>query len=115
MLHLRRAHRLRHPLPRRDARRGISPARAHARDRRRGARGSQSHHVVPWRSQMADGAVVQIDKSKPSHHMLSTAGGIVPTTFEETWRIAEALSKSSLVRKDFQGKPENVMLVLMQG
>jgi hypothetical protein len=64
---------------------------------------------------MADGAVQLVEKTKPSHHTLSTAGGIMPTTFEETWRIAEALSKSSLVRKDFQGKPENVMLVLMQG
>lgn len=64
---------------------------------------------------MADGAVVALDKPKQSFMTLSAAGGIIPTTYEECWRIAETLAKSKLVRKDFQGQPENVMLVLMQG
>lgn len=64
---------------------------------------------------MADGAVVNLEKPKQSFMTLSAAGGLVPTNYEECWRIAETLSKSRLVRKDFQGQPENVMLVLMQG
>ena len=65
---------------------------------------------------MADGAVQQsIEKVQPSYQRLPTAGGIIPTTFEETWRMAEVFSKSGLVRKELRGKPEDVMLMLMQG
>jgi hypothetical protein len=64
---------------------------------------------------MADGAVTAIEKPKQSFMTLSTAGGIVPTNFEETWRIAETLAKSNLVRAALRGKPEDVMLMLMQG
>jgi hypothetical protein len=64
---------------------------------------------------MADGAVQTVEKVKPSFYGLATTGGIVPTTFEDTWRIAETLSKSSLVRSALRNKPEDVMLMLMQG
>lgn len=41
--------------------------------------------------------------------------GIAPTNLEEGFRLAEMLSKSTLVPKDFQGNPGNVLIAIQMG
>lgn len=41
--------------------------------------------------------------------------GIVPTTLDEGWRLATMMAKSSLVPKQFLGKPEDVMVAIQLG
>ena len=38
--------------------------------------------------------------------------GLMPTTIDEAWRLATMMAKSQLVPKAFQGKPEDVLIVL---
>ncbi len=41
--------------------------------------------------------------------------GIVPTTFDECYRLAKLLSQSTLVPKDYQGKDADCCVAIMQG
>lgn len=43
---------------------------------------------------------------------LNVSISLMPTTLDEAWRIATALSKSSLVPPHFQNKPENVLAMI---
>ena len=41
--------------------------------------------------------------------------GVSPTTLEEGWRLAQFMAKSQLVPKNFQGKPEDVLVAIQMG
>jgi hypothetical protein len=41
--------------------------------------------------------------------------GLMPSTLEDGWRLAQLLAKSGLVPEDFRGKPENVLVALQLG
>jgi hypothetical protein len=41
--------------------------------------------------------------------------GLMPSTLEDGWRLAQLLAKSALVPEDFRGKPENVLVALQLG
>jgi len=41
--------------------------------------------------------------------------GVMPTTLEDAWRLAQLLAKSGLVPEDFRGRPENVLVALQLG
>jgi hypothetical protein len=41
--------------------------------------------------------------------------GVAPTSVEEAWRLAQLVSQSELVPKDFQGKPHNVLIAMELG
>jgi hypothetical protein len=41
-----------------------------------------------------------------------TSNGLTPTTIEEAWRYATAISKSQLVTDDYRGKAENCLVLI---
>jgi hypothetical protein len=41
--------------------------------------------------------------------------GLVPTTLDEAWRLAQYMAKSDLVPKAYKGKPEDVLVAMMYG
>lgn len=41
--------------------------------------------------------------------------GIAPQSLEEGWRLAQVMARSSLVPKNFQGKPEDVLVAIQLG
>lgn len=44
------------------------------------------------------------------------AGGMLaPRSFEEAWRFAQVMAKSTMVPRDYLGKPENIMVAIQMG
>lgn len=41
--------------------------------------------------------------------------GIVPTTVEEGWRLAQMMSRSELVPKNFRNKPDDIIVAIQMG
>jgi hypothetical protein len=50
----------------------------------------------------------------PATAMMSS-GGYVPATLDDLYSLAEKLSKSDMVPKDYQGKPGNIVVAMMKG
>lgn len=54
---------------------------------------------------------------KPASTVLAlrAPGGVIPQTLDDVWHLASKFAKSSLVRSALRDRPEDVMLILMQG
>ena len=54
--------------------------------------------------------------AKPASAPLRVAmGGVIPNGLDEAWRLAKMVSESTIVPKDFQGKPANVLIAIEAG
>ena len=45
----------------------------------------------------------------------SGGGMLAPRSFEEAWRFAQVMAKSTMVPRDYLGKPENIMVAIQMG
>src|SRR5262245_9970035 len=52
---------------------------------------------------------------RPAGPVGSVPMGVMPSSLDDGWRLAQLLSKSNLVPEDFRGKPENVLVALQLG
>lgn len=61
----------------------------------------------------------EIERPKPAGQTMVPAGtfenSLEPKTFEQTMNLANLLSKSDIVPKDFQGKPANILIAIGLG
>lgn len=51
----------------------------------------------------------------PGRSFVPVQLGVAPHSLEEGWRLAQVMAKSSLVPKDFQNKPEDVLVAIQLG
>lgn len=47
--------------------------------------------------------------------LVAGSRGIVPTDFDQCWRLGQVLAKSGLVPDNFKGKPEDCTVAILQG
>ena len=64
---------------------------------------------------MADLETAALPATRPAGPVGSVGMGIMPTTLDDGWRLAQILAKSNLVPDDFRNKPENVLVALQLG
>ncbi len=60
-------------------------------------------------------APVALSQNSGTLQARHTAGGLTPTTLDEAYRLAEFLADSTMVPKDYQGKPGNVLVAIQWG
>lgn len=70
--------------------------------------------VIEQVNEQAAAQVVQTTTTVPqtTQKMIVKTDNTLTQNFENNWEIAEKLCKSSIIPKEFQGKPENVLLCM---
>ena len=63
----------------------------------------------------AETALTLPDKAGEMMARIKPSLGFTPQTFEDAWRFAKIIANSGLAPKDYQGKPDNVLVAMQMG